>query len=324
MTEENGSAEQAARELRFGVVLPHFRHVAGATAIRDVAQAAERLGFASLWVTDRAAIPLGAVNKRFGPQFFDPYVTLSYVAGITNTVRIGATVFVLPFRHSVIAARALASLDQLSDGRLIAGVGAGWMEEEFEAIGVPFARRGRLTDEYLDAMLALWASPIASFSGPTIQFENLVSEPRPRQQPHPPIWVGGGTPAAYRRTVKYASTWHASPIPLSQLRQHAVALRETAKEMGRDPATIALTTRAPLRIENSGRALMAAAVPDYPIGTPDQITAALRRYMLAGFEEIVFDTFFGVPELDDATPEGIMQTLKTFARAILPVFKRAG
>lgn len=315
--------EHAARELRFGVVLPHFRHVAGATAIRDVAQAAERLGFASLWVTDRAAIPLGAVNERFGPQFYDPYVTLSYVAGITSSVRLGATVFVLPFRHAVIAARALASLDQLSDGRLVAGVGAGWMEEEFDAIGVPFAQRGRLTDEYLDAMLALWTSPVASFSGPTIQFENLVSEPRPKQQPHPPIWVGGGTPAAFRRTVKYASTWHASPIPLPDLRRHAAALRETASAIGRDPATIALTTRAPLRFAGGGRALMAVEVPDYPIGTPDQITAALRRYMLAGFEEIVFDTFFGVPELDDASPEGILQTLEMFARAILPVFRPA-
>lgn len=323
MTEEFEGAETAARELRFGVVLPHFRQVAGAAAIRDVAQAAERLGFGSLWVTDRAAVPLGEVNRRFGPQFYDPYVTLSYVAGITGSVRIGATVFVLPFRHAVVAARALASLDQLSDGRLIVGAGAGWMEEEFRAIGVPFERRGRLTDEYLDAMLALWRSPVASFAGPTIQFENLASEPLPKQQPHPPIWVGGGTPAAFRRTVKYASTWHASPIPLPQLRLHAAALRETAKAMGRDPASIALTTRAPLLFESSGRAAMATEVSDFPIGTPDQITAALRRYQLAGFEEVVFDTFFGVPELDHATPERILQTLETFARAVLPVFKQA-
>src|SRR5829696_4556942 len=142
--------------MRFGVVLPHFRAVASAMAIRDVAQAAEALGFDAVWVTDRAAVPVGPVAGRFGPAFYDPLVTLAAVAAATERVRLGASVFVLPFRHPVLMARALASLDQLSAGRLIVGVGAGWMREEFDAIGVPFHERGRLTDEYLEAILTLW------------------------------------------------------------------------------------------------------------------------------------------------------------------------
>src|SRR5205823_9886562 len=117
----------------------------------------------------------------------------------------------------VLMARALASIDQLSEGRLIVGVGAGWMAEEFEAIGVPFRERGRLTDEYLDAMRTLWTEPVASFEGRTVRFRDLVSEPQPHQRPHPPIWVGGSTPAAPRRTVRVGDAWHGSPAPLAEL-----------------------------------------------------------------------------------------------------------
>ena len=301
-------------------MLPHFRQVAAASAVRDVAQAAEGSGFASLWVTDRAAIPAGPVNRRFGPGFYDPYVTLSYVAGITGRVRLGASVFVLPFRHPVIAARALASLDQFAEGRLIVGVGAGWMAEEFAAAGVPFHHRGRITDEYLDAMLALWSSPVASFAGPTVHFENLISEPRPVQQPHPPIWVGGSTPAALQRTIRYASAWHGAPQPLPELTATVTALRDAARNAGRSPTDIALTTRAPLVLRTRGRQADSDDGSGYPAGTPDQVAAAIHRYSSVGFTEIVFDTFFGHRDLDDATPSGILATIALFARTVLPVF----
>jgi len=308
--------------MRFGIVLPHFRAVAGAAAIRDAAQAAEALGFDSIWITDRAAIPRGEVNRRFGPAFYDPLVTLGFVAAATSRVRLGATVFVLPFRHPVLMARAVASLDQLCGGRLDFGVGAGWMREEFDAIGVPFERRGALTDEYLDAMIALWTAPVASFSGPTVRFENLVSEPQPVQQPYPPIWVGGRTPPAFRRAVKYGQVWHASPAGLSELVPAVAELRATSKALGRDPATIALTTRAPLHFAAASRGFGAEEPADLPIGTPDAVVATLRRYQAAGFSEIVFDTFFaGFPELEDATPEGILKTMQQFARAVMPVFR---
>ncbi len=308
--------------MRFGIVLPHFRSVAGAGAIRDVAQAAETLGFDSVWITDRAAIPRGEVNRRFGPVFYDPLATLGYVAACTSRVRLGATVFVLPFRHPVLMARAIASLDQLSAGRLDVGVGTGWMQDEFDAINVPFEQRGALTDEYLDAMIALWTAPVASFAGPTVRFENLASEPLPVQRPYPPIWVGGRTAPAFRRTVKYGQVWHAAPAGLSDLVPAVAALQKTALQLGRDPATIGLTTRAPLHFEPAARSPSEGEIPDLPIGTPDAIVATLHRYQTAGFSELVFDTFFaGFPELEGATPQGILKTMTQFARAVMPAFR---
>lgn len=309
--------------MRFGVVLPHFREGATATAIRDVAQAAEAQGFDSLWVTDRAAIPTGEVDGRFGPTFYDPFVTLALVAGITSRVRLGASVFVLPFRHPVLAARALASLDQISDGRLIVWVGAGWMAEEFAAIGVPFERRGALTDEYLDAIRVLWRDRVASFHGPTVRFEQLVSEPPPVQQPHPPIWVGGSSRAALRRTVRIGDAWHGSPVSLSALRRTVAALAAEAGRQGRDPAEITLTTRAPLTF-TSGRAALSppSADPDDPVGTPADVVAAIERYRAAGFEELAFDTFFAHPALTraDRSPAGVLATLDRFSREVAPAF----
>lgn len=310
--------------MRFGIVLPHFRQAASTAAIRDCAQTAEQLGFDSIWVTDRAAIPQrSSVKDRFGPDFYDPFVTLGYVAAITSRVRIGATVFVLPFRHPVLTARALASLDQFSSGRLIAGIGTGWMPREFEAIGVSFTRRGRLTDEYLEAILALWSAPVASFHGPTVSFDDLISQPRPVQQPHPPIWVGGGSPAALARSVRYGNAWHGWPAPLAELQATASALHVEAQRQGRDPASIALTTRAPLRfLTRSNQSVSSEAAPEEPIGTPDQVTAALYRYAAAGFSEVVFDTFYGHPRLDNATPAGIQQTLTDFARTVMPALRQ--
>lgn len=309
--------------MRFGIVLPHFRHVAGATAIRDVAQAAERLGFDSVWVTDRAAIPPGAVYDRFGPSFFDPFITLGNVAAQTSRVRLGITVLVLPFRHPLLAARAIASLDQLSDGRLDVGVGAGWMAEEFATLGIPFGQRGRLTDEYLDAMIALWRAPVASFKGPTIAFDQLASAPLPLQRPHPPLWVGGGSAAALRRTVKYGAAWHGRPSPLSDLLPVVEQLHTEALRQGRDPATIVLTTRAPLRFlpPRHGSPPGTNGTPDQPIGAPDEVSAAIHRYAAAGFSELVFDTFYDCPGLEDATPASILRTLDLFARAVLPAFR---
>lgn len=310
--------------MRFGVVLPHFRDTVSPAAIRDVAQAAESLGFDSVWVTDRAAILPGDTDDRFGPSFYDPFVTLALVAGITSRVRLGASVFVLPFRHPVLTARALASLDQLSGGRLIVGVGAGWMAEEFAAIGVPFHQRGALTDEYLDAMRVLWTEQPASFDGPTVRFEHLIADPQPLQRPHPPIWVGGSSGAALRRTVRVGDAWHGSPQPLTVLKRAVAALAAEARRQGRNPAGIKLTTRAPLAF-TAGAAgdRPSGADADDPAGTPDAVIGAIGRYQQAGFDELVFDTFFAHPALSsaDRTPAGILATLDRFHQDVAPAFR---
>jgi probable F420-dependent oxidoreductase len=130
---------------------------------------------------------------NFGETVFDPLVTLAVVAGATSRVRLGTTVLIVPYRNPVVTAKMVSSLDALSGGRFILGIGAGWVAAESVALGVPFAERGAMTDEYLETMRELWTSRERSFTGKHTQFSGLVFEPKPLQKPYPPIWVSGGT-----------------------------------------------------------------------------------------------------------------------------------
>ena len=173
---------------------------------------------------------------------------MSYLAGITSKVKILASVMVIPHRNAVFAAKALASIDLLSNGRVIAGVGAGWMAEEFKAIGAPsFADRGRVTDEYLEAFKVLWKQEEPVYQGNYVSFDDVTFLPRPVQQPHIPIWVGGESKAALRRTVTHGDAWYpvgSNPqFPLNTTARYSQALERLysiADEHNRDPASIQL------------------------------------------------------------------------------------
>src|SRR5436853_533339 len=141
--------------MKFGVWIPNCRHLAMAHIIRNSAVRAEQLGYDSVWVSDHVVVPHANV-KNFGEAVFDPLVTLAMIAGATQRVRLGTTVLIIPYRNPVLTAKMIASLDALSGGRFVLGVGAGWLAEESAALGVPFAERGAMTDEYLTAMQALW------------------------------------------------------------------------------------------------------------------------------------------------------------------------
>ena len=130
------------------------------------------------------------------------------VAGATSRVRLGTTVLIVPYRNAVVTAKMVSSLDALSGGRVVLGIGAGWVAEESAMLGVPFAERGPMTDEYLAAMRELWTSPAPSFAGKYTQFSGLHFEPKPVQKPHPPIWVGGHGRASLRRAAEIGAAWH--------------------------------------------------------------------------------------------------------------------
>ena len=146
--------------------------------------------------------------ERFGAGIFDPLITLAVVAGATSRVRLGTTVLIVPYRNPVVTAKMVSSLDALSGGRVVLGIGAGWVAEESAMLGVPFAERGPMTDEYLAAMRELWTSPAPSFAGKYTQFSGLHFEPKPVQKPHPPIWVGGHGRASLRRAAEIGAAWH--------------------------------------------------------------------------------------------------------------------
>ncbi len=227
-------------------------------AYLQVAQAAERAGFAFLSVNDHVIVPGqlgsaypytqgGAWAAAEHGHCFDQLTTLAFLAGCTSRIKLLTSVMVVPHRPPIAAAKMLATIDVLSGGRLLLGVGAGWMKEEFALLGAPFAQRGTVTNEYLEAFKALWTQQRPTYAGSHVNFADVIFEPKPIQKPHPPIWVGGESPAALRRAVKLGDAWYpgnnSQTEPLdtpARLATAIASLRRLAQTAGRDPDSLAV------------------------------------------------------------------------------------
>jgi probable F420-dependent oxidoreductase len=236
--------------MNFGVWIPNCRHLATPDIIRSAAVRAEQLGYDSVWVSDHVVVPHANV-VNFGETVFDPLVTLAVLAGATSRVRLGTTVLIVPYRNAVVTAKMIASLDALSGGRVVLGIGAGWVAAESAMLGVPFAERGAMTDEHLRAMQELWTSRAPSFAGKYTTFGDLVFEPKPVQKPHPPIWVGGHSRAALRRTAQLGAAWHPINRPPAELRAGRAELARLCQAGGRVTPP-ALTLRNDIRVLEPG------------------------------------------------------------------------
>jgi probable F420-dependent oxidoreductase len=194
--------------MQLGIHLPHAGEQATPALIRRHAIRAEALGFDDVWVSEHIIVP----RKEFprSPLFYDPVVTLSYVAAVTERVRLGTTVLVLPMRHPLPLAKELASLHNLSNGRLILGAGVGWLEPEFAALGVPFNERGRRMDEGIAMMRAVWTQDPVTFEAKYIPSKLIEMTMTPQPMSHIPLWIGGSSDAALKRTIRIADGWHGS------------------------------------------------------------------------------------------------------------------
>ncbi|MGD1253487.1 TIGR03619 family F420-dependent LLM class oxidoreductase [Mycobacterium seoulense] len=202
--------------MRFSVVLPNSVHVAALTQpwerglagtdIAHVARTAEKLGFTRVFIPEHFVTPTSHVELS-GNHYFDATTAQAYIAGATSTISIGSMVTILPLHNPVIAAKSIATLDWLSGGRAQVTVGVGWLEEEYDAIGVPFRRRGRLTDEYLAAMFEMWHSDTPAYDGEFVRFRDIAFGPKPIHKPHPPIWMGGDAEAVLRRAARFGDGW---------------------------------------------------------------------------------------------------------------------
>ena len=241
--------------MRFGVALPQFgpraRDPAVRERIRDVAVAADRLGYDVAWSAEHLIFPAAIrtpypYGGRAPFDVTDPVLdvasTLAYVAALTTRVRLGTSVIVLPYHHPIALAKALATVDVLSNGRLLLGVAGGWLREEFELLGVPFGQRGARTDEYLDLIKRLWTDERVSFRGRFFSLDDAAFFPKPVQRPHPPIWVGGDSPPALRRVARVGDGWLAVPRDLDHLAAGIDTIRRAAHAAGRDPAAIGVAT----------------------------------------------------------------------------------
>src|ERR687887_71377 len=179
--------------MEFGLCIPHYGKPINVALTLDIVRQAEDLGFDSVWVTDHLLVPQ-TLEIIYRDHMLEPLALLSHVAAITKRVKIGTSVVILPYRNPIVVAKMLATIDQLSAGRLIFGAAVGWMEPEFAALSAAFEERGAFSDECLRLIKTLWTQEKVSFEGRYFKFTDMQASPRPLQQPHPPVWVGGNSP----------------------------------------------------------------------------------------------------------------------------------
>jgi probable F420-dependent oxidoreductase len=212
---------------------------------------------------------------------YDPLIVMALAAGLTERIQLGVSVLVLPYRHGVLTAKMVASLDDLSGGRVILGVGAGWNAEESRILQLPFAERGPMTDEYINIMRELWTNPKPSFDGTYTQFSDVEFHPLPAQKGGPPIWVGGSSPAALRRTAEHGDAWHPINRTVDQLKEGQAEIARLCQRFGRTQPP-ALTLRIDARL----------VLDEYPYPEP-----AHAGHMLLGTADELIDQIAELREI---------------------------
>jgi alkanesulfonate monooxygenase SsuD/methylene tetrahydromethanopterin reductase-like flavin-dependent oxidoreductase (luciferase family) len=272
--------------VRLGVNVPNFGPGTEPGVLRCWAQTVEGLGFDLLMISDHVAVTPD-VAEQYPAPFYEPFTTLAWLAGITGRVRLGTTVLIVPYRHPLLIARMAANLNDLSGGRLVLGVGAGWAAQEFGALGVPFRQRGKLTDDYLRAVRAAWADDADYRGGPI------------------PIWVGGNSDAGVRRAVNLGEAWHPLRFTMPWLREAVDRMTALAGEQRRPVP--GLVPRIALRLAEApvtGPGRLAGE------GTIDQVLDDLTQLHLLGADTVVLDPFGGDPG-ETRHPEAAWQALAT-------------
>lgn len=236
--------------------------------LAQVAKKAETLGYESVWIPEHLAVPVSmetpypySADGKFpggpGVGLHDPFVALSFVAACTESIKLGTGVFVLPLRNPLSVAKAVATLDVLSKGRFIFGVGIGWLGEEFAAVGMPFRDRAARTREWIAMMKALWTEETPQFSGRFHSFPPVGFSPKPVQKPHPPIIFGGESRPALKRAVELGDGWFGARYTPDSVRPKLALLKELTEKAGRDfsrlEITVGLEPGFPLTLDTAKR-----------------------------------------------------------------------
>ena len=290
--------------MRYGFYLPTRGPTAAPEALETLVARGEALGFVSVMIADHVVFPVTITSKYpytvtgafpGGGDALEQLALMAFIAGKTRRLRLVSSVMILPHRNPVVTAKTLATIDVLSNGRVTVGVGVGWMREEFEALRAPdFDRRGAVSDEYLRIFKTLWTQSPASFEGEFYRFESIRCLPAPVQKPHPPIWVGGHSPAALRRVARHGDGWHpvganpAVPLRPAELRASLDELFRLTEKEGRDPRALTISYKAP--VYDVTQALDAAGAERRPFsGSHAQIADDVATYARLGVSELIFD-----------------------------------
>jgi probable F420-dependent oxidoreductase len=292
--------------MKVGFALGNIGPIGTAESVRNIAQRAEALGYDSLWTVERLlwpvnpqtpypATPDGLLPEEY-KHVLDPLDSLTYAAAVTEKVALGTSVLDMPYYNPVVLARRLTTLDVLSKGRLRVGLGLGWSKDEMQASGAVIGQRGAMAEEFIQVLKTIWTSNPAEFHGKFYQVPKSYIEPKPVQKPHPPIYLAAFAPAALNRLARLADGWNPVGIPIAGMQQMFGAIRQMAKEAGRDPSTLALVVRANLLISGEplgkDRTLFS--------GSLEQIKDDLASCKEMGAHEVFFDPTFmpGAQKLD--------------------------
>lgn len=306
----------------FGLDVGIYGRLAMPGPILELARLAEDTGFASVWVADHVAFPVSFASKypyakegdfpsKLDDPLMEPIATLGVLAGATRRVRLGTAVLVMPYRHPLLQARQLVTIDQLSGGRVVVGAGVGWLEEEFEALGFDkFRQRGRATDEAIEILKAVAAGGEVGFKGEIYAFEPVYSSPGSLQRPHPPVLVGGIAEAALKRVARHGDGWLATAIGPDRLRGQLERLKELCRESGRPYDRLSLVFKAFINIGTAKRNQHDEREP--ATGSVAEIIDDLKRIRDLGFGEII------VRVRGAATLEATRREIDRFVSEIAP------
>lgn len=283
--------------MKLGIQIPHFGPHARPEAVTEVAVRAEAGGLDSVWVSDHVVLPSKTTDYPYSKgglpvenlsPMYEALTTLAFVAGQTSRVKLGTSILVLPQREPVLVAKMLATLDVLSAGRVILGVGAGWLPEEFALLNSPwFPERGAALDEMIELLTTLWSRSPVGFKGERYELQEMIFDPLPQQRPRPPIWVGGNSRPALRRAARLGDAWHAARVSPDEFAVSLTVLRELVQEAGRRPEEVEGTVTCLLRISD---------VTSDPrrqrdlVGPPALIVDLLDDYARAGATTMVMGT----------------------------------
>ena len=318
----------------FGVFLPTFGYPAiTMDHLKASAKEAERLGFDSLQVADHPIYTEGLA--AFGQKgIYDPLVTLAQLAAVTQRIRVGAGVLLVPLRHPLMLAKMIATLDVASHGRVDMGVGIGAYEPDYESTGVTFKTRGRAYDEGLELMTRLWTTDKVTFKGQFYQLDNVGVEPKPHQKPHPPLWFGGGVPRVWERAAKYGAGWGPWAPTIEHMKEGMAAIKDQAKKIGRDMAGFRFIVEAWTAIgydlstcEDAVRPALSYFIKHHQmdigmefmhtnsfIGSPEKIADRIQQFVDIGVTEFHFSF---------CPWESCLESMRLMAEEVLPRFQGA-
>jgi probable F420-dependent oxidoreductase len=319
--------------MKAGILLPHLGDSATRENVLYIAKEAERAGLDSVWVEERLLWPLKPQTPHAGTpdgtlpveyqNVLDPLETLTYLAGNTDKISLGTCVIDILFHNPVVLARRFATLDILSNGRAIAGLGIGWSKDEYEVSGVPYKHRGERANEFLQLLKRIWTDEVVEFKGKFYFIPASKIGPKPVQKPHPPILLGGSSQNTFLRIVNYADGWlsfYADGLgPLEQLEQAINGLREGARKANRNPSKMrvfALTyPNVPDSSSSSSPTSSSSEQQRLPMtGTIDQIGTDIEQIKAMGVEHIMFGHVFSPIGKDMKKMIEITKQLARFAR----------